>query len=82
MNVSRAPGAPCGSVFGCILVLMECTVGFQAHDWLKMAIQTMDFFLKMVVLVENAGLLVENGVTWGQLGVTWGLLWVYEGGFG
>ena len=63
MNVSRAPGAPCGSVFGRFLVLMECIVGFQAHDWLKMAIQTMDFLLKMMVLVENAGLLVENGVS-------------------
>ena len=71
MNVSRAPGAPFGSVFGRFLVLMECIVDFQAHDWLKMAVQMVDFLLKMVVLVENGSLLVENGVTWGQLGVTW-----------
>ena len=70
MNVSRAPRAPCGSVFGCVLLVMECIVGFQPHDWLKMTVQIMEFLLKMVVLVENAGLLVENGVTWGQLGVT------------
>ena len=48
MNVSRAPGAPCGSVFGRFLVVMEWIVGFQAHDWLKMAVQMMDFWLKMV----------------------------------
>ena len=78
-NVTRAPGAPCGSLFGCILVVMEWIVGFQACDWLKMAIQMMDFLLKKVVLVYNGGLLVENGVTWEQLGVTWGSLEAYFG---
>ena len=48
MNVSKPPGAPCGSVFGCILVVMEWIVGFQAHDWLKMAVQIIDFLLKIV----------------------------------
>ena len=71
MNASRAPGAPCGSVFGRFLVVMEWIVGFQAHDWLKMAIQIMEFLLKMGrVLVGNGGLLLENGVSCGQLGVT------------
>ena len=74
MNVSRALGAPCGSVSAHFLVLLEGIVGFQAHDWLKMAVQMMDFWLKMVVLVENGGLLVENGVTWEQPGVSWGHL--------
>ena len=78
MNVSRALGAPFGSVFGRFLVLLVCIVGFQAYDWLKMADPTMDLWLRMVGLVENAGLLLENGVsweaTWGHLEVAWGHL--------
>ena len=30
-----------------------CIVAFQAHDWLKMAVQTMDFLLE-IILASNS----------------------------
>ena len=65
MNVSRAPGAPCGSVFGRFFFFMECIVGSQAHDWLKMVVlfaENDEFVLETTrILVENGGILIENG---------------------
>ena len=91
MNVSRAPGAPCGSVFGCFLVLMEGIVGFQAHDWLKMVTQMVDVCSKMIEFWWKmaAGWLTMGslgghlsslgghlGARWLHLGFTWGSLGV------
>ena len=69
MNVSRASGAPCGSVFGRFLVVMEWIVGFQAQDWLKMAVQAMDFWLKMVEI-------------WWKMLACWLKMWSLGGNLG
>ena len=80
MNISRAPGAPCGSVFGCILVVMDWIVGFQSHDWLKMVVQIMDlfkiveFWWKMVACWLKMGSLGGNlGSLGGHLRLTLGI---------
>ena len=78
---SRASGAQCGSGFGRFLVLMECIVGFQAHDWLKMAIHMMDFWLKMVEFwwkmvacwLKMGSLRGNLGSLGGHLGLTLGI---------